>query len=173
MGALVSCGATIIISKLWWDGLQSAEFQLRSQNQNHTVVSTQPELKEDEKKSNFPDPSSFAADPVFLLSRCQCNSLTLSLGAVPKTQATTSLEYNEEEDKQTEGTWWRYSSMRNAAEPKLNQERAQCFPRQSYQVSACHKCVSKFGSNHYAEIFDNAEIFCSHQAAGDIRNLEL
>jgi len=57
------------------------------------------------RKSNFADLSSFTTDPVFLLFsfQLQCNSLTLSLGAVPKTQTTTSLEGNEEEDKQTDG----------------------------------------------------------------------
>lgn len=114
--------------------------------------------------SNFPDLSSFTTDPVFPLScfQLQCNSLILSLGAVPKTQTTTSLECNEEEDKQTEGMWWRYSSMRNADELKLNRETARCFTTQSHQVGACHKQVSKFGLNHYAKIFDNAEMFCSH-----------
>lgn len=101
--------------------------------------------------SNFPDLSSFTTDPVFPLScfQLQCNSLILSLGAVPKTQTTTSLECNEEEDKQTEGMWWRYSSIRNADELKLNRETARCFTTQSHQVGACHKQVSKFGLNHY------------------------
>lgn len=116
------------------------------------------------RKGNFPDPFSFSTGPVFLLScfQLQRNSLTHSLGAVPKTQTTTSLECNEEEDKQTEGKWWRYGSMKNANEPKFNQERARGFLRQDHQVGACHTRLSKFGSNHYVEIFNNTEIFCSH-----------
>lgn len=112
---------------------------------------------------NFPNPS------LSLQTQCSCFPVSsysatpwLSLGEVPKTQTTTSLECNEEEDKHTEGMWWRYSSMRNVDEPKLNWERAQCFNIQGHHVSVCHNHVPRFGSNHYAEIFDKTNMLCSH-----------
>lgn len=86
----------------------------------------------------------------------------LLFGEVPKTQTTTSLECNEEEDKQIEGMWQRYSSMRNVDEPKFNWERAQCFNRQGHHVGACHKHVPRFGSKDCAEIFHKTDTFCCH-----------
>lgn len=158
---LISCAGIIVIYKLRCDGLQIVEFHLKKIKSKPHIASTWQELNEDEKNKQLSWSLLFhyrPSVPAFLFPATPW----LSLGEIAKIQTTTSLECNEKEDKQAEGMWQRYSSMRNVDEPKFNWERAQCFNRQGHHVGACHNHVPRFGWNHYAEIFDKTDMFCRH-----------